>query len=203
MSAGGGAVVVLPLWRALPMCAPWCSALRPLPLCPSFSWPFGGSLPPCCVAPDALSLWAPACSLGPLLAPLPRALPLPFPFPVWWWWGGAGAYGAPMAHAWGWLVGATGGGFRGSGGAEALDRVPKEGFPCLSSKVCTMCTPSCLPAPPAHFTQQRSSRRAGVDHQARWAAAWGGESSELVVLERRWRGLRMEDAYGLRGKGKA
>ena len=90
-----------------------------------------------------------------------------------------------------------------------------------SSKVCTMCTPSCLPAPPAHFTQQQSSCRAGGDHQARWAGAWGGEGSVPGVLERRgedvdlrwwrgwrclgererrWRGLGVEGGYGRRGE---
>ena len=90
-----------------------------------------------------------------------------------------------------------------------------------SSKVCTMCTPSCLPAPPAHFTQQRSSRKAGADNQARWAGAWGGEGSVPRVLERqgedvdlrwgrgwrclgererRWRGLGMEDGFERRGE---
>ena len=90
-----------------------------------------------------------------------------------------------------------------------------------SSKVCTMCTPSRLPAPPAHFTQRRSSRNAGADHQARWAGAWGWEGSALGVLERwgedvslrwwrgwqclgererRWRGLGPEDGYGRRGE---
>ena len=44
----------------------------------------------------------------------------------------------------------------------------------ISSKVCTMCTPSRLPASPAHFTQRRSSRRVGADHQVRWAGAWRG-----------------------------
>ena len=50
------------------------------------SWPMGGFLLPCCVAPGALSLWAPACYFGPLLAPLPGcpspslALSLPVPF---------------------------------------------------------------------------------------------------------------------------
>ena len=53
-----------------------------------------------------------------------------------------------------------------------------------SPKVCTMCTPSCLPAPPAHFTQRRSSCKAGADYQARWAGAWGGEGSVPGVLER-------------------
>ena len=61
-----------------------------------------------------------------------------------------------------------------------------------------MCTPSCLPAPPAHFTQRRSSCKAGADHQARWVGAWGGKGSVPGVLERRgedvdlrwWRGWR-------------
>ena len=53
----------------------------------------------------------------------------------------------------------------------------------ISSRVCTMCTPSCLPAPPAHFTQPRSSCKAGAGHQARWAGASGGEGSEPEVLE--------------------
>ena len=86
-----------------------------------------------------------------------------------------------------------------------------------SSKVCTMRTRSRLPAPPAHFTQRRSSCKAGADYQARWAGAWGGEGSELEVLEwreedvdlwrwrvwrcldegeRRWRELGVEDGYG-------
>ena len=84
-----------------------------------------------------------------------------------------------------------------------------------------MCTPSRLPTPPADFTQRRSSCKAGADHQARWAGAWGGEGSELEVLERRgedmdlrwwrgwrrlgererrWRGLGVEDGYGRRGE---
>ena len=92
---------------------------------------------------------------------------------------------------------------------------------CISSKVCTMCTPSYLPAPPAHFTQRRSSCKAGADHQARWAGAWGGEGSVAGVLERRgedvdlwwwwgwrclgereqrWRGLGVEDGYVRRGE---
>ena len=73
----------------------------------------------------------------------------------------------------------------------------------IFSKVCTMCTPSRLPAPPAHFMQRWSSRKAVADHQARWEGAWGGgEGSELKVLERRWRGLGVEDAYGRRGERK-
>ena len=51
----------------------------------------------------------------------------------------------------------------------------------ISSKVYTMCTPLRLLAPPAHFTQRRSSCKAGADHQARWAGAGGG-GSELEAL---------------------
>ena len=92
---------------------------------------------------------------------------------------------------------------------------------CTSSRVRAMCTPSRLPAPPAHFTQRRSSCKAGADHQARWAEARGGEGSELEVperrgqdvdlrwwrgwrcpgeRERRWRELGVEDGYGRRGE---
>ena len=87
-----------------------------------------------------------------------------------------------------------------------------------------MCTPSRLPNPLAHFTQRRSSCKAGADHKAKWAQAWGGEGSELEVLERReedvdlrrwrawrrlgererrWRGLGVGDGYGRRGKQEA
>ena len=98
---------------------------------PSFSWPFGGFLPLCCVAPGALSLWAPTCYLGSLLAPLPRAFSLPFLFPVWWWWRCGGACGAQGPHAWGQgCLEPPAKGFGGVGGAEALDRVSEEGFPC-------------------------------------------------------------------------
>ena len=93
----------------------------------------------------------------------------------------------------------------------------------ISSKVCTMCTPSGLPARPAHFTQQRSSCKAGTDHQAKWAGAWGGKGSELEVLEwreedvdmwrwrawwrlgereQRWRGLGWRTGTGDGGNGK-
>ena len=76
---------------------------------PSPSWSLGGFLLPRCVASGALSLWAPACHLGPFRAPLPECpslplalpLPVPFAFPVWWWWGGGGA---PMAQASGWVA---------------------------------------------------------------------------------------------------
>ena len=86
-----------------------------------------------------------------------------------------------------------------------------------------MCTPSRLPAPPAHFTQQQSSCKAGANHQVRWAGAWCWEGSELEVLEwrdedvdmrqwrawwrlgvreRGWRGLGLEDGYEYVGNGK-
>ena len=91
----------------------------------------------------------------------------------------------------------------------------------ISWKVCTMCTRSRLFPPPAHFTQRRSSCKAGADHEARWAGARGGEGSVPGVLERRgedvdlrwwwgwrcleererqWRGLGVEDGYGRRGE---
>ena len=131
------------------------------------------------------------------------------------------ACGAPKAHAWGWLVCINRRkGLGGVVGAEALYRVPEEGFPCrlrhgglwaaslglagvrvrISSNVCSLCTPSHLPAPRAHFIQRRSSRKAGADHQARWAGALGGEGSQPEVLEwreededmgRRWRAWRL------------
>ena len=76
-------------------------------------------------------------------------------------------------------------------------------------------------APPAHLTQRRSSCKVRSDHQGRWAGAWGGEGSELEVLEwreedvdmrrwqawrrleerdRRWRGLGLQDGYGRLGE---
>ena len=137
-------------------------------LCASFpvpapSWALGGFLPPSCVAFGGLSLCAAAPHFGPFRALLPecpflslaKPLPVPLPFSVWWWWAWGGA---PLAKAWGWV---------------AWSPLP------------SMCTPSRLPAPPAHFTQWRSSCKAGADHQAKWAGAWGGEGSELEVLERR------------------
>ena len=66
-----------------------------------------------------------------------------------------------------------------------------------------MCTPSRLPAPPAHFTQRQSSCRAGADHQVRWAGARGGEGSKLEVLERCWRGLCVQDVYRWRREPEA
>ena len=220
---------------------------------PSPSWPMGGTLLPCCVAPGALSLWAPACYHGPFLAPLPGCpfpslalhLPVPFSFPVWWRWGGGGSVGRRWPTPGGGWSGATGVGFWGVWGrqrpwtaswrraphaacgmaASGAARLGLAGLRMpISLKVCTMCTPYRLPAPPVHFTQRRSSRKAGADHQARWAAAWGGggERSELKVLEgvvdmgrrwrawrrlgereRRWRALGVEDAYGRRGEREA
>ena len=218
-----GAGLVLPLWRALPVCSPWCPPLRPLPLCHGPS-PFL-FLAPCCVAPGVLSLWAPACYLGPPLVLLPRALPLPFPFPVWWWWGGRGG---PVARRWpmpgGGRSGATGGRLGGVGGVEALDHVPEESFPCrlphgglqggrvavgggagadLRKRVHDVYpfSPSHSPGPfhPAAEPPQGRGRPPGEVG----GGFWGGEGSELEVLERRWWGLGVEDAYGCRGERKA
>ena len=110
--------------------------------CPPVQWPLAfffslcwwsssGSCPPCCVAPSALSLWAPACYLAPLLTPLPPAFSLPFPNAVCWGWGGGDACGVPMAHARKWVVWSHQRRVSGVlGAAEALDRNPEEGFPC-------------------------------------------------------------------------
>ena len=65
----------------------------------------------------------------------------------------------------------------------------------IFSKVWRRWCPSCVPAPAAHLTQWRCSRRAGVDHQARSAGA-GGEGSELGVLERWWWGLGVGRRFG-------
>ena len=215
------------------------------------SWPLGGFLLPRCVAPGALSLWAPACHFEPFLAPLPEcpclplALPFPvsFPFPVWWWWGGGG--GAPMAQAWGWLAWSH---WRrvleGVGGLEALDRVPEEGLPCrlrhdgLQGGLAGVGggAGADLLEGVHHVHPFSPSRSRGplhsaaellqgeTDHQARWAGAWGGEGSELEVLEwreedvdmrrwrgrwrlgereRRWWGLGVEDGCGGRGEREA
>ena len=125
------------------------------------------------------------------------------------------------AHAPSWFLGGflppLAEGLGGVGGAEALDRIAEEGLPCrlwhdglrgglvwvggvrvrISSKVCTMCTPSCLPAPPAHFTQRQSSCKAGAHHQARWAGAFGGEGSVPGVLERRGEDVDLRWWWGL------
>ena len=211
-----------------------CASVPALAPC----WFFGGFLPPRCVASGALSLWALVPHFGPLRAPLPECpflslalpLPVPFPFPgvvVVGWVKGADGPGLgvgglePLAEG----LGGVGGGRRPwtasrrrashaacsmmASGAASLESA--EVGVRTSSKVCTMCTPSRLPAPPAHFTQWRSSCKAGADHQARWAGAWGGEGSELKVLERRgedvglrlWRGWRRlgERERRLRGLG--
>ena len=232
MSAGGGAVLVSPLWHALPVYAPWCPALRPLSLrhgpwsFPSLAcwwFPAPVSCRPRCPVPvrACLLLWAPPRPLSGVSLPVPCpplacALCLPGVVVVGWAGGLWGADG-PCLGPGGLEPPAEG--FGGAGGAEAMGRVPEEGFSCrlphyglqglagvqvrISSNVCTMCTPSRLPAPPALWTQQRSSRKAGADHQARWAGAWGGEGLELEVLERRWWGLGVGDAYGWWGQREA
>ena len=187
---------------------------------------------------EPLRALLPECPLVSLALPLPSSPP----FLVSWWQEGRGGEGAPTAQAWGWVAwshwrrawGVEGGrrpwsasrrrashaacGMMASGAASlGLAGVRVR----TSLKVCTICTPSCLHAPPAHFTQRRRSCKAGADHQARWAGAWGGEGSVPGVLERRgddgdlrwwrrlrclwererrWRGLGVEDGYGRRGE---
>ena len=217
----------------------------PVPV-PSPSWSLGGFLFPRCVTSGALSLWAPACHLRGIRAPLLEfpslilALPLPVPFlfPVWWWLGGGGGGDGPSLGVGGLEPLAEGSG--GVGGAEALDRVPGEGLPCrlrhdgLRAGLVEVgrgagadllkglhhvhpFSPSRSPSP---LHPAASSCKAGADHQGRSAGAWGGEGSELEVLEwreqdvdmqrwrawrrlrereRRWRGLGVEDGYGRRG----
>ena len=198
---------------ALSLCAT-APGLSPSP-------PAGGFVPCLCGRlPATFGLSSPPCQ-GVLSLPSPFPCPCPFHSRC----GGGGVGGGPAGRRWcmpgaGWS-GATGGGLRGCGGGGRTWTTSRRrafhaacgmassgaallglaGVPVqISSKVCTMCTPSRLTAPPAHFTQQRSSCKAGADHQARWAGAWGGEGFELKVLERRWQGLGVEDAYGRRGE---
>ena len=150
-----------------------------------------------------------------------------------------------MAQAWGWVAWSH---WRriwgGVGGAEALDRVPDEGLPCrlrhdglrgglvgvgggagvdLLGDVHHVqpFSPSRCPGP---LHRGAELLQTGADHQARWAGAWGGEGSELEVLEwqkedvdmrrwrawwrlgereRLWRGLGVDDGYGRRGEREA
>ena len=82
MSAGGGAVLVFPLWRALPVCAPWCPQLRPLPLCHG-PWPclflalWWFSAPVLCLSRCPVPVGA--CLL-PWASPRPLAVGPPFAF---------------------------------------------------------------------------------------------------------------------------
>ena len=233
--------MVIRLWCALPVCAPWCQSLRPLPLCHgpwsfpllALAWLLAPALchPSCPVPVGACLLpWASPRPLAGVSSPFPchsPALALSL-FTVWWWWDGGGACGAPIAHDWGSVVlshrrRVTGWGVGGrpwtasrkrashavcgmaaSGAASlGLTRVRVR----ISSQVCTICTPARLPAPPAHFGQQQSSRKAGVDHQARWAGSCWGEGSELDVRRWRWRqlwrGLGVEDVYRRGGEQEA
>ena len=143
MSAGGGAVLLPPLWRAVPVCAPWCPSLRSLPLChgpwcfPFLArWWFPAPVlrrPRCPVPVGACLLpWAPPRPLAGLSFPVPcpsfaLALSLPGVVVVGWGGGLRGADGPclgvgglePPAEV-----------FGGVGAAEALDSVPEEGFPC-------------------------------------------------------------------------
>ena len=144
MSAGGGAVLVPRFWQALPVCVPWCPPMCPLSLrhgpwsFPSLAcWWFPAPVlcrPRCPVPVGACLLpWAPPRPLAGVSLPVPCpplacALSLPSVVVVGW---GRGDCGAPMTHTWGWVVWSHRRRVLGGvGGAEALDRVPEEGFPC-------------------------------------------------------------------------
>ena len=156
---------------------------------------------PCPLAGVSLSVPCP---------PLACVLSLPGVAVVGW---GGGGCGAPMAQAWGWVAWSHQRRFWGVSGGRRLwtaSRRRASIAACgmvasgaalfrfagvraqISPKVCTMCTPSRLPAPPAHFTQRQSSCKAGADHQARWAGAWGGGGLSLG----RWSGWRRAWTYG-------
>ena len=195
----GGGVLSVVAWPSC-VCA-LVPAVAPCPSVPFLSLTLWWFLAPVlCLVPVGACLlsWA---SPHPLAAGPPFAVSLPGVVVVGW---GGGLWDAdcPCLGVGGLEPPAEG--FWGVGGAEALHNVPEEGFHAacgmaapraapfglagmrvrFSWKVSTMCTPSRLPAPPAHFTQRRSSCRAGADHNARWAGDWGGKGSELLVLER-------------------
>ena len=101
---------------------------------PSPSSPLDGFLLQRCVAPGALSLWAPARHLGRFHAPLPECpslplalpLPVPFTFPGCWWWGGGGRRWPRPGVGW---PGAIGGWFGGCRGGEGPRPRPGGGPP--------------------------------------------------------------------------
>ena len=228
VGGGGGAGPsgeACPSFVSLP--APVSAPSPPVPrlLALPFPGPPMVPCPSCCIAAGALSLSAPACYLGPLLALLPRAFPLPFPFPICWWWGtGGGAVGRRLAHARGWVVwshwprvsGVQGGrrpwtasrrrAFHAACGMAASGAVSLglAGVRVrISSRLWIMCTPSRLPAPPAYFTKRRSSRRAGGDHQARCAGAGGwGRAPSLRSWSRGCGSSRWRMRIGGAGNGK-
>ena len=119
-------------WSSLPVCRSWCPPLRPITLCHgpwpflflALGWPLSPMLccPRCPVPVGACLLpWAPP---RPLAAGLPFALSLPGVVVSGWRGGLLGGDGPFLG------LGGLGGVFGGLGGAEALDRVPEEGFPC-------------------------------------------------------------------------
>ena len=139
LSAGGGAVLVPPLWHAVPACAPWCPPLCPLCLrhgpC-SFlflaHWWFPAPVlcrSRCPVPVGAcLSPWA----LAGVSLPVPCSLParaFSFPGVVVVGWGG-GLLGTDGPHPGSGCLEPLGEGLGGVGRANVLDRVPEEGFPC-------------------------------------------------------------------------
>ena len=125
VGGAGPSVVVCPScgWVLVP--AAMSSFSAPRSLFPPLPWPLGGFLLPCCVAPGAHALWAPARHIEGFCAPLPECpslplavpSPVPFPFPLWWWWAGAGGAAGPGLGPGGLEPLAEGfGGCRGGGG---------------------------------------------------------------------------------------
>ena len=231
----GPPVVACPsrVWVVAPVVVPFSSVLwSPLPPLPG-SWvvscPHVVSVPASCPCECLPSLGAPPCPLACVLLGVPcpsLALVLPLrPRPGGGWPGATGGgLGGCMGGRRPWTASRRRASHAACGmmasGAASLGFAGVRAH--TSSRVCTMCTPSCLPAPPAHFTQRRSSCRAGGDHQARPAGAWGGGGVRaggpgaagggrgpaaggggwrcLGEGERRWRGLGVEDGYRRRGE---
>ena len=129
-------MLVLPVSRAPPSCASWRPSVLPVPQCRN-PWPLLFLVPRwfqppvlrCPGWPDPVgACLLPWASPRPLATGLPFALSFPGVLVVEW--GVGGLWGADDPCPWVGWSGATGGGFRGCRGGEALDRVPDEGLPC-------------------------------------------------------------------------
>ena len=75
------------------------------------------------------------------------------------------------------------------------------GCGCASPRRCGPCAPPhAFPHPRSTSPSGRAPTRRGETTRRGWRGPGGGEGSELEVLERRWRGLGVEDAYRRRGE---